>query len=124
MQENEQETQQGSEMLLLNTPTHTHGNNRAKINDRGVSVCVRTVCIGAPEMSAQSFITRTPRLSALLWPLLPFYGLTCHDRGMTATLTEREGRKREMEWMRDVVFREGGRGECQLKSREEMKGKQ
>lgn len=53
VQENEQETQQGSEMLLLNTPTHTHGNNRAKINDHGISVCVRTVCIGAPEMSAQ-----------------------------------------------------------------------
>lgn len=57
MQENEQETQQGSEMLLLNktthTPTHTQSNNRAKINDHDISVCVCMVCIGAPEISVQ-----------------------------------------------------------------------
>lgn len=55
MQENEQETQQGSEMLLLNKTTHTHtqSNNRAKINDHDISVCVCMVCIGAPEISVQ-----------------------------------------------------------------------
>lgn len=35
----------------------------------------------------------TPCLGAVRLPPLLFYGLTCHDRGMTATLSEREGRK-------------------------------
>lgn len=45
----------------------------------------------------------TPFLPGLLWPLLLFYGLTCHDGGMTATLSKREERKWEREGWRNVV---------------------
>lgn len=64
-------------------------------------------------------------------PLLLFYGLTCHDRGMTATLSRREGEergdggqgRRRCGLRADRGGGRGGGAECRLRRREEMKDK-
>lgn len=74
-----------------------------------VSVCVRSlhrcssdICIIINHTNTHTD-THTPCLPALLWPLPLFYGLTCHDRGMTATFSQWEERKWEKEGTGDVV---------------------
>lgn len=107
----ERDTQQRSEMLLFNTPTHC--NNSAQINDHvRVCVCVHSVhwCSSDICIIINHTHIHTPCLRGPLWPLLLFYGLTCHDRGMTATLSKREERKWVQEGRRDAVSEwiEGG----------------
>lgn len=98
---------QRSEMLLFNTASRC--NNRAEIND---CLCVCTVCVHSLNRSSynnESHTFCTPLLAGLLWPLLLFYGLTCHDGGMTATLSEREERKWEREGVEKCGFEVDGR---------------
>lgn len=74
----------------------THCNNTDEINER-VSACVHSLHRGSSDICTiiNHTHTHTQSLWALLWTLLLFYGLTCHDGGMTATLSEREERKWE-----------------------------
>lgn len=70
-----------------------------------VSVCVHSVhwCSSDIWIIINHTHIHTPCLRGPLWPPLLFYGLTCHDRGMTATLSKREERKWEREGRRDAV---------------------
>lgn len=111
--------------------THQHG---VKAKSRLMAPCVYMCVQLAYELHWYLFNnwshshthTHRPSLfSGLLWRLLLFYGLTCHDGGMTATLKVRQEREWRMEGRKDVVFRNGLPGsECQLKRREEMKDRE
>lgn len=111
--------------------THQHG---VKAKSRLMAPCVYMCVQLAYELHWYLFNnwshshthTHRPSLfSGLLWRLLLFYGLTCHDGGMTATLKVRQEREWRTEGRKDVVFRNGLLGsECQLKRREEMKDRE